>query len=144
MGDVQVSYKYRIPRACIAFFLGGLNCSIRFTCLAAFVPMGVLLSLRKSQQVSMSAILSYLIGVCGTFGFLGIFVTFLFDYALYGFPAVPILGNIDFNVIKGELKESPISCPLASFLTVWLGSRKWKVVWNASVPLVSDSRSPRH
>lgn len=89
----------RIPRSCLAFFLGGLSCSIRFTSLAAFVPMGIILSVSGSK--SLISTMNYLIGVCALFGLSGLAVTVALDRYMYGFPAVPFLGSIQFNVLEG-------------------------------------------
>jgi len=93
-------HPYRIGRACLAFFLGGLSCSIRFTSLAAFVPMGLILSFR-AQPKTFRSVLIYIICICALFGLLGMASTLALDYHMYGFPAFPLLGNIHFNVILG-------------------------------------------
>jgi hypothetical protein len=100
----QGGISNRIVRACLAFFLGGICCSIRFTCLAAFVPMGILLAFQE-EFISIVSILKYLGGVCGVFGLSGIATTLLLDRAMYGFWAVPFLGNIHFNVIQGKFRN---------------------------------------
>jgi phosphatidylinositol glycan class B len=87
-------------RARFAFLLGGLCCSVRFTCLAAYVPMGIVLALREGS-VSTLAFSKYLLSVCAIPGFCGVLVTLLVDRFFYGFWAIPFLGTIHFNVILG-------------------------------------------
>lgn len=100
MGDSKTESSHSIPRACLAFFIGGLSCSIRFTSLAGFVPMGILLASKKLSRSAASALV-YLFCVCAVYGLSGIAVTLALDRRMYGFPVFPILGNIDFNVLQG-------------------------------------------
>lgn len=90
-----------IQRACLAFFLGGVTCSIRFTCLAAYIPMGMILALQQ-QPRSFGSTIKYLVGACAFPGLSGFSVTLLIDRAMYGFWAIPFLGNIHFNVVLGK------------------------------------------
>ena len=85
---------------CLAFYLGGICCSIRFTCLASFVPMGLILSLQRRSTIK------FLFGFCLIPGLLGLGTTLLIDRYMYGFWAIPILGNIHFNVILGKYLRS--------------------------------------
>jgi phosphatidylinositol glycan class B len=101
MGNPNSKLPHSIPRACLAFFIGGLSCSIRFTSLAAFVPIGILLSIQKVSRSALS-VLVYLICVCAVYGFSGIAATLALDRHMYGFPVFPALGNIDFNVLQGK------------------------------------------
>ena len=80
-----------------AFFLGGICCSIRFTCLLAYVPMGIILSLQQKSR----SVITFLIGYCLIPGFLGLGATVIIDRFFYGFWAIPVLGNIQFNIILG-------------------------------------------
>jgi GPI mannosyltransferase 3 len=101
LGDAsKVQNRISILRACLAFLLGGLSCSIRFTSLAAFVPMGIILSVSGSRSLISTMI--YLLIVCAISGFVGVALTLVLDRHMYGFPAVPFLGNIQFNVVEGE------------------------------------------
>lgn len=91
---------YKIPRSCLAFFFGGLSCCIRFTSLAAFVPMGIMLSQLRSIW-SLGSSLNYLICICAAYGMAGVAISLALDYSFYEFLAVPFLGNIQFNVLEG-------------------------------------------
>ena len=83
-------------RAWIAFFLGGICVSIRFTCLTAYIPMGIILALDNNNTIA------YLFGICALPGLLGFVSTLLLDKVMYGFWAIPVLGNFHFNVIQGK------------------------------------------
>ena len=85
-------------RAWIAFFLGGICVSIRFTCLTAYIPMGIILALDNNNNNT----IAYLFGMCALPGFLGFVSTLLLDKVMYGFWAIPVLGNFHFNVIQGK------------------------------------------
>eukprot|EP00934_Nitzschia_sp_Nitz4_P005041 Nitzschia sp. Nitz4//scaffold3_size479765//197502//199441//NITZ4_000081-RA/size479765-snap-gene-1.394-mRNA-1//-1//CDS//3329550701//5031//frame0 len=102
LGSASKTANHAIRRACLAFFLGGLSCSIRFTCLAAYVPMGVLLALQR-RPCTVGSVFSYLLCVCAFFGLLGFMATLFLDYNLYGFVAIPLLGNLEFNVFQGTV-----------------------------------------
>ena len=90
-----------IIRACLAFFLGGICSSIRFTCLTAFIPMGLILAYTSYATIKLRIL--YLFGVCALFGLSGLLSTFVLDRIMYGFWAIPILGNFHFNVIQGTV-----------------------------------------
>lgn len=83
-------------RSSVAFFLGGLSVAIRFTSLAAFIPLGVLLAL---QQDALKAKVAFLFMPCAIWGAMGLFVGLLIDRFFYGFWTIPFLGNFHFNVI---------------------------------------------
>jgi len=86
------------PMAKLAFILGGLGVSIRFTSLAAWIPLGIIISLRR---VSTGEVWHYLWNLCAFYGALGLFIGCVIDWYFYGFGAVPFLGNFHFNVILG-------------------------------------------
>lgn len=94
LGDVDA--RYRFLRGCAAFFLGGLSVSIRFTSLAAFVPMGIILAIRNKSVLQR---LRYLFVPCAVFGLGGLGVGLAVDYYFFGFWTLPFLGNFHFNVI---------------------------------------------
>jgi hypothetical protein len=109
--------------ASIAFFLGGVCCAIRFTSLVCYIPIGIILSM---QQQSLSRI-SYLLRVCFLPGLCGLIMTLLLDRAIYGFWAIPFLGNIHFNVLLGT-SSITITCILcAIFLTYKPSSQEMEV-----------------
>lgn len=45
----------------------------------------------------------YLVSICATFGLFGISAATLFDRFMFGFLAIPMLGNLHFNVLEGKL-----------------------------------------
>lgn len=94
---------YFALRTAVAFVLGGMSVAVRFTSLAAFVPVGVLLAL---QRPTLFQRIRFLIIPCALFGIVGIALSLFVDRCFYGFWAVPFLGSIHFNVIQGALKES--------------------------------------
>jgi hypothetical protein len=83
-------------RAWFAFFLGGICVSIRFTCLTAYIPMGIILA-RQTKTA-----FTYLFLVCALGGLLGFLSTVILDRAIFGVWAIPVLGNFHFNVIQGK------------------------------------------
>lgn len=89
-------------RAWIAFFIGGICVSIRFSSLTAYIPMGIILAWDNDKNKTIKAALLYLFGICALPGFLGFASTLLLDKAMYGFWAIPVLGNFHFNVIQGN------------------------------------------
>jgi GPI mannosyltransferase 3 len=97
--SLSSSSSSSVFRACLAFFLGGICSSIRFTCLTAYIPIGIMLAF--SQQRSLSSKVSYLFGICALFGSFGLGITLVLDRMMYGFWVVPVLGNFHFNVIQG-------------------------------------------
>ena len=87
------------PISALAFILGGLSVCVRFTAIAAWIPIGIFCSLRKKTTRER---LGTLFGLCACFGFLGVLLGTLLDRIFYGFWAVPFLGSIHFNVIQGN------------------------------------------
>ena len=88
--------KQQLLRSCTAFFLGGLCASIRFTAIAAFVPMGIVLALRRQSTAGK---LLYLFFPCASFGVLGIALAMVVDFNFFGIWTLPFLGNFHFNVV---------------------------------------------
>lgn len=91
--------RFSTMRACFAFFLGGICVSIRFTCLTAYIPMGIILSLHTKTT---KTAISYLFRVCALAGMLGFVCTVVLDRAMFRVWAIPVLGNFHFNVIQGN------------------------------------------
>ncbi|KAL9188620.1 hypothetical protein ACHAXT_006998 [Thalassiosira profunda] len=96
-------------RAKLAFALGGLSACVRFTSLAAWIPVGLIVSVRSGMGGTKEATtcnyertLRTLFGTCATYGFIGVVVGCCIDRCFYGFWAVPFLGNIHFNVLLGH------------------------------------------
>jgi phosphatidylinositol glycan class B len=107
LGDQQKRpSKYGTVRACLAFFLGGISSAIRFTSLAAFVPMGLILASRR--QGGVGSMMGFLFGSCALFGLLGIVATLVVDKSFYGFWVAPFLGNFHFNVVLGRVQYSTV------------------------------------
>ena len=88
----------RVPcwQAAVAFVLGGMSVAIRFTSLAAWVPLGLLLA-RKKQST-----LYYLIRPCALFGLAGLGIALVVDRYFFGFWVLPVLGSFQFNVVEGH------------------------------------------
>jgi phosphatidylinositol glycan class B len=76
-----------------------MSVAVRFTSLAAFVPVGILLALQKPVLVQR---ITFLVIPCALFGLVGIAMSLLVDRYFFGFWAVPFLGSLHFNVILGE------------------------------------------
>ena len=137
---------YITMRACFAFFLGGICLSIRFTSLTAYIPMGVILA---RERKTAKAAIAFLLGICALPGLLGFVLTLFLDKAMFGFWAIPVLGNFHFNVIQGEKKPSVLFFQFsASFICMVElkyntdNYRQWQSLWNTSVSLVLNSRGP--
>jgi GPI mannosyltransferase 3 len=127
----------RRRRAFVAFYLGGLSTAIRFTALAAFVPMGLLLAnqFASSQQQQSPAqkhtsrlrrirsFASYLLWPCAAFGVAGIATSVVLDRVMYGFWTVPFLGLIHFNVVL-------------NYASLY-GSHPWHWYFSAGLPAVA-------
>ena len=54
---------------------------------------------------------NYLFLVCAFGGFLGFLSTVILDRAIFGVWAIPVLGNLHFNVIEGKTKRSACLIP---------------------------------
>ena len=111
------------PQAKLAFILGGMSACVRFTSLAAWIPLGVIVSIRSGDghygdnpNDSMAQtngrlrghcynyynMLHTLFGLCAMYGLLGLFLGCCVDRWAYGFWAIPFLGNFHFNVVLGR------------------------------------------
>ena len=99
--EKKVSARTRPIRlnSALAFILGGLSVCVRFTAIAAWIPIGIICSVRKKTTRER---LATLFGLCACFGCLGILLGAVLDRILYGFWALPFLGSIHFNVIQGN------------------------------------------
>ena len=101
-GDASVvrdrQCRHRI-QARIAFVLGGLSACVRFTSLAAWIPIGIIIVLREHTTAKQK--LGKLFGLCAVNGLLGVVLGCCVDRWVYGFWAVPFLGNFHFNVVLG-------------------------------------------
>ncbi|CAJ1917194.1 unnamed protein product [Cylindrotheca closterium] len=82
----------------LSFFLGGICCSVRFTCLVCYIPMGIILAMQQKTR----SLFGFIIKACAFPGLLGVIVTLIVDRSFYGFWAIPFLGSLDFNVVQGN------------------------------------------
>jgi len=123
IGDNDAQFGF--VRACLAFFAGGLSAAIRFTSLAAFVPMGVLLSARQN---SLSSRVGYLLVPCALFGLAGICLAMLVDRYFFGFWTIPVLSSFHFNVFQD----------MASIY----GTHPWHWYMSAGLPAISGVLFP--
>eukprot|EP00578_Thalassiosira_sp_NH16_P019241 CAMPEP_0181099622 /NCGR_PEP_ID=MMETSP1071-20121207/12758_1 /TAXON_ID=35127 /ORGANISM="Thalassiosira sp., Strain NH16" /LENGTH=728 /DNA_ID=CAMNT_0023182297 /DNA_START=245 /DNA_END=2432 /DNA_ORIENTATION=- len=101
--------QHHRPQAKLAFVLGGLSACVRFTSLAAWIPLGLAITLRdwvgtshESKKYRFSNVLHTLFGLCVTYGLIGTIFGCCIDRWFYGFWAIPFLGNIHFNVLLGH------------------------------------------
>jgi phosphatidylinositol glycan class B len=85
-------------QARLAFMVGGLSACVRFTSLAAWIPMGLIITLREKTT---SEKFGTIFGLCATNGILGVVLGCIVDRWIYGFWAIPFLGNFHFNAILG-------------------------------------------
>ena len=88
-------------KAKVAFLLGGLGVSIRFTSLAAWIPIGLITSIRSTTNFR--DFTSFIFALCALYGGMGLIIGCIIDCWFYGFlEVVPFLGNFHFNVILGK------------------------------------------
>lgn len=87
--------KQHSLKAKLALVLGGLSACVRFTSLAAWVPLGIIVTVRSKE------LLRTLFGLCALYGAVGVFLGCCIDRIMYGFWAIPFLGNFHFNVLLG-------------------------------------------
>ena len=116
----------RRRRAVAAFVLGGMSVAVRFTSLAAWIPMGIIIAIR-SQKNKMQSI-QYLIFPCALCGLLGIAISLIVDFFMYGFWVIPVLGNFHFNVIQG-------------YGSLY-GIHSWHWYWTAGLPAITGLLLP--
>ena len=82
----------------IAFILGGISTAVRFTSLAAWIPLGIILSV---QSPTIKDRIWFVLFFCAIPGAIGLTLATTVDRVLYGFWTIPLLGNLDFNVLQG-------------------------------------------
>lgn len=71
---------------------------MRFTSLAAWIPLGIIIAIRTDY------IVQTMFGLCALYGAFGIGLGCIIDRIMYGFWAVPFLGSFHFNVMLGRSK----------------------------------------
>jgi phosphatidylinositol glycan class B len=110
-GDPSVRQTFHRPQEKLAFVLGGLSACVRFTTLAAWIPLGLIISFRSgclcnkegnTQRVNYKAMIDTLFGICAMYGAAGVVIGCIIDRYFYGFWAIPLLGNFHFNVVLGK------------------------------------------
>ena len=88
-------------KAKIAFLLGGIGVAIRFTSLAAWIPIGLITSIRSTSNFRDFTSLTF--ALCAFYGGMGLLIGCIIDFYFYGFfEVLPFLGNFHFNVILGK------------------------------------------
>lgn len=110
-GDPSVRQTFHRPQKKLAFVLGGLSACVRFTTLAAWIPLGLIISFRSgclcnkegnTQRVNYKSMIDTLFGICAMYGAAGVVIGCIIDRYFYGFWAIPLLGNFHFNVVLGK------------------------------------------
>ena len=104
----QQNHIYR-RNAKIAFILGGLSVAIRFTSLAAWIPIGLILSFRgisvgSSKEANENTFQNgfyTVFNLCALYGAIGLLIACMIDWYFYDMIVIPFLGNFHFNVILG-------------------------------------------
>jgi phosphatidylinositol glycan class B len=100
-GIIHSKHEFKVRlMARLAFLLGGISIVIRFTALASWVPIGIIICLRRK---SMSSRIYYLWHMSIVSGAMGVFLGCILDRIYYGFWAIPFLGSFHFNVLLGTL-----------------------------------------
>ena len=98
----------------VAFILGGIEVSVCFTSLAAWIPIGFIVSfcnfscgdVRTYREFFKNG-LYHIWNLCAIYGALGMLIGCAIDWYFYGsFGAIPFLGNFHFNVILGKLFQN--------------------------------------
>ncbi|CAB9497012.1 GPI mannosyltransferase 3 [Seminavis robusta] len=121
-------------RHCLCFLLGGCSVAMRFSSIAAWVPMGVILAIQQSQESTQQSsatawysklqpALVTLLGTCAVFGAMGIGIACVVDYCVYGFWTIPFLGSFHFNVLLGN--------------SALYGSHPWHWYITAGIPAIT-------
>lgn len=82
----------------IAFLLGGVGVVIRFTALAAWIPIGMIVCFRRRL---FRAKVYYFCNAC-LYGATGVVLGCVVDRYFYGFWAIPFLGSFHFNALLGN------------------------------------------
>ncbi|EED91619.1 dolichyl-phosphate-mannose-glycolipid alpha-mannosyltransferase [Thalassiosira pseudonana CCMP1335] len=99
-GDPSVRQTFHRPQKKLAFVLGGLSACVRFTTLAAWIPLGLIISFRSGFNYK--SMIDTLFGICAMYGAAGVVIGCIIDRYFYGFWAIPLLGNFHFNVVLGN------------------------------------------
>ena len=89
--------NYMTPLSLFAMFLGGISVAIRFSAVAFWVPVGLVVCFRKSNSKIKQLLL------CLITALFGIIFSCVIDNCIYPFEfkVIPFLGSFHFNVILG-------------------------------------------
>lgn len=130
---------------------------VRFTSLAAWIPIGLFIAFRSEKATdstdtkknSYHRMMSTLFGCCVPFGFVGVALGCCIDRWFYGFWAVPFLGNIHFNVVLGKKLNRAIGCIHSIVIVIvvvvlFCRLRTWITLWNTSLLMVCIRRYSCH
>ena len=74
---------------------------IRFTSIAAWIPMGLILCLKKSTW---KGVMFHLIFTCAFPALCGILFSSIIDWYYYGFLTLPFVASFHFNVVLGKFQ----------------------------------------
>jgi hypothetical protein len=102
-----------------------MSVAVRFTSVAAFVPVGIILALRQPTPLGR---IGYLFLPCALFGLAGVMIAMIVDYLFFGFWTIPFLGNFHFNVV---LDYADL-----------FGSHAWHWYFTAGLPAISGLLLP--
>lgn len=117
-GNMHSKHEFKVRlMARLAFLLGGISIVVRFTALASWVPIGIMICLRRK---SMSSKLYHLWHMCLVSGAMGVFLGCILDRIYYGFWAIPFLGSFHFNVLLGTLTAIHIIYKLKQHISILL------------------------
>lgn len=98
-GEVYRKQDFKIRMGTrIAFLLGGVGVVIRFTALAAWIPIGMMVCFRRHF---FTAKVYHFCNAC-FYGAAGVLLGCVVDRYFYGFWAIPFLGSFHFNVLLGK------------------------------------------
>ncbi len=108
----------------VAFILGGLSVVIRFTSLAAWIPLGIIISHhlsfctndtstftdKQNYKKEYRTFIWYIFHICALYGGIGVLAGCMVDWYFYSGgglisgegDVLPFLGNFHFNVILGK------------------------------------------
>ena len=112
-------------RSAFGFFLGGIAVSIRGTAVTAFLPFGLMLSLR---QPTLYKKFEYVLLVCALPAVTGLILSICIDRFYFGFWAVPMLGNLHFNLVENK--------------AILYGDHPWHWYFSVGIPVISGLLLP--
>jgi GPI mannosyltransferase 3 len=99
---ISVADRFTL-RSNVAFCIGGISVAIRFTSVAAYIPMGILLAWKVCNPTWSSRI-RFVCSCCAGWGLMGVCTSMLVDRWFFGFWTLPLLGNFHFNVLLNQAR----------------------------------------